>query len=124
MSSTVRSRGFIAQLVNPVTDEEEREALSERMWEGNSNLEINYEGTLVFLDQMRSKPLSEREDIYHLTINNNGGPEGAGELYAEALKYGLSAINAVPFDCIWYNGSDSPMSMLTLHEFLTEIKKV
>lgn len=116
MSDNVRSYGFIAVLKEPVEDVPE---LSEKLWDGKSPIRINYEGTLIFADFSLLKPYSERSDIYGLWI---GGHEEMdyGAVCLECRKYGLKIDMSTvkPYNCIWYNGSDSPMDQLTKEKFL------
>ncbi len=123
MSSTVRSYGLIALLAIPLS-EDVREDLSEMLWDADTDLDINYTGELVILDHMRSKSLDEREDIYSLNIGNSN-PEDHRLLIAEATKFGLvvDVTKILPFNCIWYNGSDSPVNMLTKDEFLKHFQE-
>ena len=121
MSATVRSYGFVALLDDPLT-EEECEELSEQLYDNKSCLNINYEGTLVYIDFNQHQPYSVREDIYGLTI---------GSTTVEGERKFLDALNAnglfitvgtlQPYDEIWYNGSDSHISMLTAETYLKAI---
>lgn len=109
MSCDVMSRGIIMPLISPVKD---REELTEKLYEEGSCLQINYEGTLVYSDEG-----GQREDAYGLHI---GVPNPSGAMMAELRKYGLKAVTtqARPYHCLWYNGADSDMNMLTKEEFL------
>lgn len=118
MSTTVRGYGYVARLASKLT-EERVEDISEALWETGSNLRLNYEGTLVYYDFMRNKPLSDREGIYFRQVGRGKGDEGRMEiLKEEAEKYGLIIQDGIlPFSCIWYTGVDAPMDQMTLGEF-------
>lgn len=110
MSETVRDYGFIAKLKNPVED---AERLAEKLLDADSNLAINYAGNIVFINY------NTDQDIYGLTIGNASfTQEMRDEFIAEAKKYDLvvDEDSITTFDCIWYNGSDNPVSLLTPEE--------
>lgn len=111
MSSDVMSRGLMAPILTPI-DDDEREALMEKLWEDNSSLNISYDGTLAWIE------ISET-DAYGISfgVENECSPE---ELGLAALVYDLHVAldQARPFSCLWYNGTDSDMSMLSAAEFL------
>lgn len=117
MSTTVRGHGYVARLKNKL-NKEQVEELSDLLWESKSNLKINYEGTLVYYDFLRDKPLSIREDIY---VRNVGKPESLDreeDLKVAAAKQNLELLDGIlPFFCIWYTGSDAPMDLMELKEF-------
>lgn len=117
MSSTVRSYGFVALLDDPLT-EEECEDLSEALYEDKSCLNINYEGTLVYIDFNAHAPYSVREDIYGLTLGNTTA-EGEQKFIKALMDNGLViAVGTIqPYDEIWYNGADSHISTLTAEEY-------
>lgn len=109
MSSDVMSVGLMAPVMNPPKDVDE---LTEQMWQDNSPLELSYDGTLAWI--------STRGDSgYGLNfgVETEVGPE---ELGLAGLIYGLNIAvdQARPFMCLWYNGSDSDMHLLTVEQFL------
>lgn len=121
MSATVRSYGFVALLDDPLTDEEQEE-LSEELYDNKSCLNINYEGTLVYIDFNQHQPYSVREDIYGLTLGDTT-TEGKSK-FLDALKANglcITAGTVQPYDEIWYNGGDSGISMLTAEKYLQAI---
>ena len=111
MSSDVMSRGLMAPILNPV-DQDERDDLTERMWEDGSPLHISYDGTLAWIEISES-------DGYGLSfgVENECSPE---ELGLAGIVYDLHIAldQARPFSCLWYDGADSDMSMLSVKEFL------
>lgn len=120
MSSTVRSYGFIAILKMPITNEDEREAFSEQSWEQERGLGMNMEGTLVFSDANAHQSSRIREDIYSLSVGNSGQDTAAkakfiADLATANLEIDVESIQ--PYNCIWYNGSDCPVILLTKKEF-------
>lgn len=117
MSSTVRSYGFVALLNDPLT-EEECEELSEELYDNKSRLNINYEGTLVYIDFNQHEPYDVREDIYGLIIGNTTA-EGEQKFIKALEDNGLviTAGTIQPYDEIWYNGADSHISTLTAEEY-------
>ena len=113
MSTTVRSYGFMAVLKQPVDPGE----VFDRLWTAKSPLGVNNDGTLVYIDFNETKPYSEREEIYGLFLGSKD--MDISEFYAECGKHGLfvDPKTTKPYNCIWYNGADSDMAMLTKEEF-------
>lgn len=109
MSEDVMSRGLMAPILNPIDD---RDELMEKLWEDNSPLNISYDGSLAWIEVTA-------EDGYGLSfgVENECSPE---ELGLAGIVYDLQIAldQARPFSCLWYNGADSDMSMLTAPEFL------
>jgi len=112
MSSTVKSRGFIAILKTPI-DQDQRDEWFDKLYDDRSDLELTYDGKLVFSDVYRHDKMRDREDIYELQI---GTKEMDVREFATACeKYGLEIFHDTiqPYYCVWYNGTDSPVSLLT-----------
>jgi hypothetical protein len=118
MSETVRQYGFVAVLLKPLS-EEQREEISETLWDEKSDLGINYEGTLLYSDLNSHKSYREREDIYGLFLGNKDFDETP--FVEEAIRRGLDidGNTITSYNCIYYNGSDSPLDELTKDEFLS-----
>lgn len=116
-SSTVRSYGFIAILTTPIEGDQARDDMFDKLYEAKSNLQISYDGTMVYNDFNARKSYQEREDIYGLFIGDQH--YNRDEFFAECDKYGIvcDKDSAQSYNCIWYNGCDSPMSMQTLEAF-------
>lgn len=113
MSSTVIMRGYVAELAT-VLNEQEREDWSEQLYEANSTLSINYEGTLVYSNVV---PREDREDYYGLQIGKHNLPP-VEDFKADLVKFGLATVtDPVPYQEIYHNGGDSSIDMLTLAEF-------
>lgn len=120
MSSTVRSYGFIAILKNPISDEETREELSEQLYEQRLGIDLNLEGTLVYSDANAHQSSSIREDIYSLSVGNSAQDDAAkGKFIADLAqaKLEIDVDSIQPYNCIWYNGSDCPVTLMTKTEF-------
>lgn len=117
MSCDVMSRGLMAPLLTPVS-REDYDDLMEQLWDDGSPLRINYEGTLAWIEVTS-------EDGYGLSfgVDNECSPE---ELGLAGLVYDLRIAldQARPFSCLWYNGSDSDMSMLSVEDFLKRTEQV
>lgn len=114
MSDNVMSSGFMAVLKTPFS-EEDREEKDEWLWDQDSELHLNYEGTMVYSDT--------RSDGYGLTIHTSA-PQGVDAAFAEqCLKYGLEIDPATirGYSCYWYNGCDSDMAMLSVENYLKKI---
>lgn len=119
MSSTVKSYGFVAVLDDPIP-EDEQEDLQELLYESKSKLQINNEGTLVYMDFNLHEPYSVREDIYGLILGEctkEGRARFTKAVHAADLTITVGTIQ--PYDEIWYNGSDSVISCLTKEKYLS-----
>lgn len=119
MSSTVKSKGFIAILKNPV-DEADKEDVSERLYDSKCGLDITYDGKMVFSDVYRHASFDVREDVYICEVGV-GKEESADQFVKIAAENGLEINeNSIePYFCIWYNGSDCPISELTPETYLS-----
>lgn len=110
MSETVFSKGFMAILKKPMS-EEEREEFNDTMYDNGSGLSVNYEGTIVYSEK-------REEDIYFFQVGVGTVPD------LEKFRKQLDdySINIEPNTIkywmeIWYNGGDSNHDMLTLEEY-------
>lgn len=113
MSENVNSHGFMAVLVKPVSEEDYKD-VAERLYEEDKNLEINYDGTLVFTNHCDGSE-------YGISFGNFN-PTGRQEFIELCKASGLevNANTVKPYTCTWYNGSDSDMSCLTKETFLEQ----
>lgn len=119
MSENKITMGFIAELLTPVGDHstETWEEKQEALYAADSKLELNYEGTLLFSTDF-DKP------VYDFSGMHFGKPKKEAEagFVSRCALVGLPVkLDSVqPYFSHWYNGADSPMSMLTLAEFKSE----
>ena len=115
MSSNVMSAGVMVPLSRNL-DYDERFEITEELYEQGSNVSINYEGTLAYTDV--------GADEYGITFG--AMPRYEGETaFQDLVQFGLfvDGSKARPYKCLWYNGSDSDMDMMTLQDFLVETKQ-
>jgi hypothetical protein len=121
MSSTVKQYGFVALLKNKI-DDEEREAGNENQYELKTGIRVVYSGELVFIDFNYEKPLRDRENFYGLSLGPTKAKQGESQADFEALMhkymYDIDKGSITPYICIYYNGGDSPLDMLTKEKFL------
>lgn len=119
MSTTVISQGFIGVLLRPIPHEE-REDLAKTLRDGDSILNVNDEGALLFSDVNQNKSSSQREFQGDLFIVGQHSENGREDFIEAALTAGLDIDpeTVQPYTCVWYNGSDSPVDMLTKDDFL------
>lgn len=124
MSATVRQHGFIAVLLRPIEDEEAREELSEKLHDAGSKLGISYDGSLVFYDANRQEDYEVRENIYGLFFGHDVSLRAKME--AELLTHNLMIDGRTmrPYNCIYWNGSDSPLSLLTKEQFFMKTDQI
>ena len=116
MSENVMSSGHMVPLSRKIT-REEREEWQELLWDQGSAVNFNYEGTLAYTD-------FRTEDEYGLhfegeTSTLSGTPLGSS--FAVLKQFGLSIMNEQGrfYRCLWYNGADSDMDMMTKEKFLS-----
>lgn len=112
MSENVMSTGFMAQLEKPIGNHktEEWDEISERLYNNESSLSINYEGTLIYSDYGGEE--------YGITFYD-GSISSPDEFINECAKEGFDVITDTikSYSCLWYNGVDSDMSMMKLENY-------
>ncbi len=114
MSSNVMSVGIMAPLNRKLTDEE-LEEWNEILWDQDSNVRFNYEGTMAYTD--------EGGDEYGVNFGEMSSLDPSQ--FDDLKQFDLSIIEeqARPYREYWYNGADSDHDMMTLEEFLTRTKQ-
>lgn len=117
MSSTVRQYGFVAVLLKPLT-EVQREVMDEKLYDEKSDLGVVYNGELLYINFNQHKSLNEKENFYGLFLGSMD--KDHRPFIAEAAGRGLylDLTTIRPYNCIYYNGSDSPLDMLTKEKLL------
>lgn len=108
MSDNVLSYGIMAVLKNPIGDlhTEEWEVKNEALYE--EGFSLNYEGTLIFSDEGGS-------ETYGIQLAQ---PHMFEEFYISMQRLGIEYEEPRFYSCMWYNGSDSDMSMMTKEKFV------
>lgn len=122
MSTTVISKGFIAILKMPITDDDDRERLNEMQWDAKTGVSLNYEGTLIYLDTMRHADYADRENFYGIQSPQETKSDAFVDLL-DALGFEVEVGSLMPYTCIWYNGADNPVDELTVDEFRQQMAK-
>lgn len=109
-----RSYGFIGVLKKPV-NRDDYDDIYDKLYDSDSNLSLNGEGTLLILDYNSNASYNDR---YSLTIGSSS--QDPADLLHEASQHGFEVDedSIQPFNCIWYDGTDSPLWSLTKEEFL------
>lgn len=115
MSENVMSSGHMVPLSRKIT-REERQEWEELLWDQDSPVRFNYEGTLAYTD-------FRTEDEYGLHFEGDTSTLSAaplGSSFGVLKQFGLSIMKdqARYYRCLWYNGADSDMDMMTLEKFL------
>ena len=115
MSSNVMSVGVMAPLSRTIT-KEERDEWSEILWEQGSIVQFSYYCDMVYTE--------ESGDEYGITF---GEMPIVNIAHFEVLKqFGIwtEEGRARAYRCLWYNGSDSDMDMMTREKFLQMTKQI
>jgi hypothetical protein len=115
MSENVMSTGHMVPLSRKITREEMQE-WEELLWDQDSPVRFNYEGTLAYTD-------FHTEDEYGLHFEGETSTLSAaplGSSFVVLKQFGLSIVKEQGryYRALWYNGGDSDMSMMTLEKFL------
>lgn len=115
MSENVMSSGHMVPLSRKIT-REEREEWQELLWDQDSHVSFNYEGTLAYTD-------FRCEDEYGIHFEGDTSTLSAtpiGLSFDVLKQFGLSIVKeqARSYRCLWYNGADSDMDMMKLDRFL------
>jgi hypothetical protein len=120
MSEVVYARGLVAVLKTFVADDQ-HEAILEKIQEINPGLSMADSGEVVYWDQTREAPYSER------TFNGDllliGNPiKGHDEFMVMVSQAGLEIDpdTIKPFHTIWYNGCEGYMCDLTAEKVLQD----
>jgi len=107
MSDNVLSYGFMAVLQTPIP-KDLRDEVSEVLL-SKSNLEVNYEGTIVYSDDGGSS------DITGVQFFDSGS---FNMFVTELSRMKVKVQNSIKaYSSVWYNGSDSYMSSLKLENY-------
>lgn len=119
MSDDVRSQGFIAVLKYRFPSAR-RDELDRVLYKLGSTLGLNSEGTLIYSDANIHKSFDERSDIYELFIGESDATGAKAAFLKEIVDAQLEADLATiqPYSCVWNNGSDCPVVLLTKENFL------
>ena len=113
MSDNVGAVGFMVPLCKKLS-KEQLEDLQEELWERESNVHFNYEGTLAYTE--------ERTSGYGITFGGTKYTQEIGDSFEVLAEFGIeiSAEQARSYSCYYYNGVDSDMDMMTLEQFLED----
>lgn len=115
MSGDVFTRGWIGILKTPLTPEE-REEFDENAYDNDSKLRVNYEGTLIYSDNI--EPAS---NIYGITFHKKDVREQCRlndfilDVQAEDIQI---EVGIYPYSMFWHNGGDSYVNLLTVDELI------
>ena len=113
MSSNVFSSGFMVPLITPLT-KDEREDVYYKL--EKSDLHINYEGTILYSDETHD--FDGGYGIMFEGVHNNDN--FLYSLKDSGLDLPINLAMMKYYTRLWYNGSDSDMSMMTIQRFKEE----
>ena len=118
MSYTQRSYGYIAVLENPFT-KEQRDDLIEEFWEKgiDSKIGLTYDGGCVYYDFGQD---TDERDVYCTEVGKYPHEDKLLDVLELWNKFNFSVdSNTIkPFNCIYYNGGDNPIDMLTAEQVI------
>jgi hypothetical protein len=109
MSEDVMSVGVMVPLNRKIT-EEEREEWQEILWNQGSSVHLSYYCDMAYTD--------EQGEAYGISFGEM--PTKDTSAFEDLKQFGIciEEDKARPYRCMWYNGADSDMSMMTRKEFL------
>lgn len=113
MSENVMSTGVMVPISRQLT-RAERQEWDEILWEQNTDVRFNYEGTLAYTDEGGEYGIHFGETRTNYL-----------SAFAALEQFGIDILptKARPYRCCWYNGADSDMSLMTLEKFLKRTKQ-
>jgi len=114
MSSNVMSVGVMAPLSRTIT-KEERDEWQEILWEQNSSVNLSYYRDMAYTEELGAEYGISFGEMHPVTLVDFKDLKQFG-IYIEEDK-------ARSYRCLWYNGSDSDMAMMTRKEFLEMTKQ-
>jgi hypothetical protein len=109
MSEDVMSVGVMVPLNRKLT-EEEREEWNELLYDQGSEVSLSYYCDMAYT--------AERGEAYGISFGEM--PVSDTSAFEDLKQFGIwiEEDKARPYRCLWYNGSDSDMDMMTREEFL------
>lgn len=107
MSDNVMSVGIMV----PLTKKVDHEDVNDALYNIDSVVHINYEGTLAYTDY-------RGEDPYGIKFYTPMMGDLSDFVVLKRFSTDIVAEKAKGYSCYWYNGVDSDMSIITLEEFL------
>lgn len=110
MSSESLKFGYVGQLARPITDKNQREAISGELYEKGWG--INYEGTLVYQDLNHSD-----DNIYKLVMVPAFGATAFAD-NVQDLGHDMHVTKIKFYSCVHNDGSDFELDELTVSEFM------
>jgi hypothetical protein len=109
MSEDVMSVGVMVPLNRKIT-EEEREEWNELLYDQGSEVRLSYYCDMAYT--------AEREEAYGISFGVM--PVNNISAFDDLKQFGIwvEEEKARPYRCLWYNGADSDMDMMTREKFL------
>ena len=109
MSEDVMSVGVMVPLNRTITDEE-REEWDEILYDQGSDVRLSYYCDMAYT--------ADREETYGISFG--AGPVNNTTAFEDLKQFGIwiEEEKARLYRCLWYNGSDSDMGMMTREKFL------
>lgn len=101
--------GIMAELAFPVP-EDDWESVNDKMYEMGLKMSLNYEGTLIFTEDVNI-PLYDFEIQLGQTMSNEDFIEKCNSIQMPIIG------EPKPFTTVWYDGADSVQSDITLKQF-------
>lgn len=110
MSNNVMSVGVMAPLNTTIT-KKQREEWQEILWEQNSPVHLSYYNDMAYTE--------EHGDEYGISFGEMRAVTLEG--FEDLKQFGIwiEEDKARSYRCLWYNGADSHMDMMTRNKFLS-----
>lgn len=109
MSSNVMSVGVMAPLNRTIT-REEREKWQEILWDQDSSVHLSYYNDMAYTEAYGDEYGITFGEMHPVTLED----------FKDLKQFGIwiEEDKARSYRCLWYNGADSDMNMMTREEFL------
>lgn len=111
MSCNVFSSGFMVPIKDPMS-REKREEIAEKL--EKSDLSISYDGSILYSDITH-----DHDGGYGIMFDQRRDDSAFVRSYIEAdIEVAIDYQYIKWYTCLWYNGGDSDMGMMTRDKFM------
>lgn len=101
--------------LNRTITREERDEWNEILWEQNSSVSLSYYRDMAYTHELGDEYGISFGEMHSVTLAD----------FEDLKQFGIwiEEDKARPYRCLWYNGADSDMDMMTREKFLKMTKQ-